>query len=97
VVLARSGARVLVTVTDFLGTDYVAMLEGRVPHCRQLRTIVVAKGNADRRHGVVADFLGGATPASIGPRSSVAAPPSGPDDPSDILFTSGTTGVPRAS
>src|SRR3954462_4286527 len=43
-ILARSGARMLVTVTDFLGTDYVAMLrEGGVP-TPALETVVVAHG-----------------------------------------------------
>jgi HIP---CoA ligase len=44
VILARSGARVLVTVTDFLGTDYVA----RTADDRR------GQGQCDRRRGVVA-------------------------------------------
>ncbi len=43
-ILSRSGARVLVTVTDFLGTDYVAMLEGTGVTFPALETIVVARG-----------------------------------------------------
>src|ERR1700742_4621609 len=46
VVLSRSGARVLVTVTDFLGTDYVAMLEGSGTPLPDLQTLVVARGDA---------------------------------------------------
>src|SRR5436305_15320114 len=43
-VLRRSRARLLVTVTDFLGTDYLAMLDGfDLP---DLATIVVARGEA---------------------------------------------------
>ena len=43
-ILARSGAKVLVTVTDFLGTDYVAMLDdARRRAARPRRPIVVAR------------------------------------------------------
>ena len=94
VILARSGARVLVTVTDFLDTDYVAMLEGTGTALPELRTIVVAKGDATGHAVSWRDFLAGATAASRSEvdRRSAAL---GPDDPSDILFTSGTTGVPK--
>jgi HIP---CoA ligase len=66
-ILARSGARALVTVTDFLATDGALGWE---------------------------DFVSRATPASLAEvaRRSAAL---GPEDPSDILFTSGTTGVPK--
>src|ERR1700722_7242862 len=46
VILSRSGARVLVTVTGFLGTDYVAMLEAVGTPLPVLQTVVVAKGKA---------------------------------------------------
>ena len=42
--LGRSGARALLTVTDFLGTDYVAMLEASGAVLPALETIVVADG-----------------------------------------------------
>jgi HIP---CoA ligase len=94
VVLSRSGARVLVTVTDFLGTDYVAMLEAAAAPLPALETIVVAKGTAAGAAQSWRDFLATGTPAARAEveRRSAAL---GPDDPSDILFTSGTTGVPK--
>jgi acyl-CoA synthetase (AMP-forming)/AMP-acid ligase II len=97
-ILRRSRARVLVTTTDFLGTDYVAMLagavdiaEGQLPN---LETIVIAGGPT--REGATAwdDFVSRADAVALTEvdrrRDAV-----GPDDPSDILFTSGTTGVPK--
>ncbi len=52
--LCRSGARVLVTVTDFLGTDYVSMLQRREqPTQRSGRPSSWPAGNApDRRRGM---------------------------------------------
>jgi acyl-CoA synthetase (AMP-forming)/AMP-acid ligase II len=101
-ILSRSRARALVTVTDFLDTDYVAMLDAAgaagaagagLP---DLATIVVARGPVPDRDGAVgwADFLARATDdarAEVDRRAAAV----GRDDPSDILFTSGTTGVPK--
>ena len=94
-ILRRSRARALVTVTDFLGTDYVAMLErrrARAPrsgHHRGRGTVRPGRApRLGRLHGP-----GHGTGAR--PRSDSAAADLGADDPSDILFTSGTTGVPK--
>jgi acyl-CoA synthetase (AMP-forming)/AMP-acid ligase II len=95
-ILRRSGARTLVSMTDFLGTDYLALLEGSGIPLPALETVVLARGRArPTTHAVVwADFLGRATPVArqeVERRSAAL----GPEDPSDILFTSGTTGVPK--
>jgi len=85
-VLRRSRARVLVTVTDFLGTDYVSLLEGE--ELPDLQTFVVARTDSWD------EFLARATPSAIEAvtrRATAVAP----DDPADILFTSGTTGTPK--
>jgi HIP---CoA ligase len=93
-ILARSGARGLVTVTDFLGTDYVAMLESSGVALPDLDTIVIAHGPVPAAAVSWAGFLGRATSESRAEAErrgqAVRA-----DDPSDILFTSGTTGVPK--
>ena len=93
-ILRRSRARVLVTTTDFLGADYVEMLNAtgvRLPH---LETIVAANGPAREGTTSWADFLARANADALDEvdrrRDAV-----GPDDPSDILFTSGTTGIPK--
>src|SRR3954454_5742459 len=52
VVLGRSGAKALVTVTDFLGNDHVAMLRDSGEDLPALGTIVVADGPT--RPGTVA-------------------------------------------
>ncbi len=93
-ILSRSGARVLVTVTDFLGTDYVAMLRDTGADLPDLQTVVVARGPARADTESWDGFLARATDeawAEVDRRSAAV----GPDDPSDILFTSGTTGVPK--
>jgi len=93
-ILARSHARCLVTVTDFLGTDYVAMLEGSGVALADLDSVVIAHGPTAPGSASWADFIGRATPEARAEAERRGAAVR-PDDPSDILFTSGTTGVPK--
>jgi acyl-CoA synthetase (AMP-forming)/AMP-acid ligase II len=93
-VLGRSGARALVTVTDFLDNDYVAMLGAAGVPLPALETVVVAHGPATGAAVLWPDFLGRATPGASAESERRRAALT-PDDPSDILFTSGTTGVPK--
>ena len=68
----------------------------RARRCRRSRRSSSPEGDGQRtRRRRGADFLGTRHAGVAWPRSSAAAPRSGPDDPSDILFTSGTTGVPK--
>jgi acyl-CoA synthetase (AMP-forming)/AMP-acid ligase II len=58
-ILLRSRARLLVTVTDFLGVDYVAMLRSTAGELPDLATIVVASGETPTRTLAWEDFLSG--------------------------------------
>src|SRR2546421_1108345 len=95
-ILHKSGAKVLLTVTDFLGTDYVEMLEPERNDLPVLEHVVVVRGHAP--HGTVgwSDFLGkgqAVREGDVDARIDAVRP----DDVSDILFTSGTTGRPKGA
>jgi acyl-CoA synthetase (AMP-forming)/AMP-acid ligase II len=96
-ILQRSSARTLVTVTDFLGIDYLALLVEAGASLPALETVVLARGRSHQADQRVVDwttFLGSASPGALQEVERHSAE-LGPEDPSDILFTSGTTGVPK--
>jgi acyl-CoA synthetase (AMP-forming)/AMP-acid ligase II len=90
-ILRKSGARLVFTMTEFLGTGYVDMLRGQ--DLPSLERIVVLRDTAP---GTIAwdEFLARAdsVPAEEASRRADAVKA---DDLSDILFTSGTTGKPK--
>jgi HIP---CoA ligase len=93
-VLATAKARMLLTITDFLDTDYVAMLDG-VGRPAELEEIVVLRG-PEGADVAWADFI--ARAGEVPPETSAArAAEVEPGDMSDIIFTSGTTGAPKGA
>ncbi len=84
-ILARTGAPLLVAMGEFLGTDKVGDLESRVlPDLRQIVRVPI-----DTDDGTWNEFMATGTDVTAADDRAAAVRP---DDISDILFTSGTTG-----
>jgi acyl-CoA synthetase (AMP-forming)/AMP-acid ligase II len=102
-VLGKSGARVLFTVDRFLDTDYVGLLRNDlggpkddrpVAGLEALETLVLLRGDGLEGSVLWERFLegGDAVPETDAVRRADSV---GPEDLSDIIFTSGTTGRPK--
>ena len=93
--LRAAGVTMLFTVTDFLGTNYVALLNG-LGGLDGLRETVVMSGAVPEGSTSWSSFLERAE--SVDPEEARSRELAvGPDDPSDIIFTSGTTGLPKGA
>ena len=93
-VLTRSRARALFTVRGFLDTDYPALLESADVELPDLEHTILLSGDAGETSSTWDDFVSGARDlpdAELDARRASI----GPDDPSDVVFTSGTTGSPK--
>ncbi len=90
-ILRKSGAKMLCTMGEFLGTNYVEMLDGQ--DLPDLERIVSLRGDAKNVVGW-SEFLaeGERVPEDEARERALAVKP---DDLSDFLFTSGTTGNPK--
>jgi acyl-CoA synthetase (AMP-forming)/AMP-acid ligase II len=92
-VLQKARAKLLFTVSGFLGTDYVGMLRGAGEDLPDLGEIVVLRGEAA---GATpwAELLAGTTAAARAEVAARSAAPR-PGDLGLVMFTSGTTGLPK--
>jgi len=92
-ILRRSNARILFTVSGFLGTDYPALLKDEA--LPELQRIVLLRGNSA---GCTSwsDFLSEGAPVAEGEVDARASEVR-PDDVMDLMFTSGTTGRPKGA
>ncbi|MGP9020240.1 FadD3 family acyl-CoA ligase [Streptomyces sp. BR1] len=105
-VLARSRAKLLFVTGTFLGTSYVAMLRraaaegagssGPLPGLPHLEQVVVLAEDAPDDFRAWKDFLAAGEPVGT---ANVRRRADGVDSssPSDIIFTSGTTGRPKGA
>jgi HIP---CoA ligase len=90
-VLERSGAKMLIVASRFLGVSYAGLLAGfQFPALRR----IVRLDTAEEQSGEWDAFLAQARPhhlaEAVERRASLSA-----EDVSDIMFTSGTTGEPK--
>ncbi|MFD7910754.1 FadD3 family acyl-CoA ligase [Streptomyces sp. NPDC059752] len=104
-VLERSRARLLFVTGTFLGTSYVASLRraaaegpgaGPLPGLPHLEQVVVLADDAPDSFRTWKDFLAGGDgvpAAAVRERAESIRP----ESPSDIIFTSGTTGSPKGA
>ncbi|MFI9584599.1 FadD3 family acyl-CoA ligase [Streptomyces sp. NPDC052236] len=95
-VLARSRAKLLFITGTFLGTSYVASLRRSGAELPDLEQVVVLADSAPEDYRAWKDFLAGGdgvTSREVRARAASLTP----GDPSDIIFTSGTTGSPKGA
>lgn len=94
-VLRRSGAKVLLVCTEFLGVDYVSLLRDADPDLADALIQVGLPGSSVpsrimswERFIAAGDSV---APSLVTDRLAAV----GPEDPADVIFTSGTTGHPK--
>jgi acyl-CoA synthetase (AMP-forming)/AMP-acid ligase II len=99
-VLGKARCRMLLTVNGFLDTDYPAMLAPFRDELAHLEEVVVLRGASAPATVGCTELLSRATAeatADVVRRSAAADHPDRLDDTSLVMFTSGTTGMPKGA
>ena len=94
-ILTRSGARMVLVDNGFLGNDYLGMLRGAGALPGTLDVVTLGK-TGDGGAQPFEDFLDSGNVVAAGLVTARLAAV-GPDDVSDMFFTSGTTGRPKGA
>ena len=93
--LDRTSAKLLFTVTDFLDTDYVALLNDTGAG-QGLEETIILRGTVPKGCTSWDGFLEAASTVDDADRADRSAAV-GPDDRCHVMFTSGTTGAPKGA
>ena len=93
--LDRTSAKLLFTVTDFLDTDYVALLNDAGAG-RGLEETIILRGTIPEGCTSWDGFLEAASTVDDADRADRSAAVD-PDDRCHVMFTSGTTGAPKGA
>jgi acyl-CoA synthetase (AMP-forming)/AMP-acid ligase II len=95
-ILRRSRARILFTVTGFLGTDYPSLLKAEsLPALERIVLLRTADGDVGTNEHWEAFLAAGNDVSDAALEARMAEV--GPEDLLDLMFTSGTTGLPKAA
>ncbi|OIH85235.1 cyclohexanecarboxylate-CoA ligase [Arthrobacter sp. UCD-GKA] len=94
-VLENSGAVVAVTASEFNGFNYVEMFHSLRDRAPGLRHIVSARPTTERDAALATPFSALLAEGSLEDLEIEAGPDSSPDDPFQIVYTSGTTSRPK--
>lgn len=94
-ILERSGARTLLTVTGFLGIDFVGSLQGAGANVSDVAQVIL-RGDAPPGASSWETFLSAGDDPAAAAELDARLAALGPEDLSDLMFTSGTTGAPKA-
>lgn len=93
-ILERSGSRILFSVGDFLGVNYPAMIEAVRPATLEKLVVFAENGTQAPTDRSWQAFLAEGQGIPEG-QARARAEAVQPDDLSDLMFTSGTTGKPK--
>lgn len=93
-ILRKTDARVLFVADGFLGADYTGSVRAVAPDLRALADVVELPLPGESGRPGWEAFLGRGDEVALA-RAQASISAGSPDDVSDVIFTSGTTGTPK--